>query len=128
LMIMGWAYEQKGMLQEALAALRKTFDSTLKTASIAHVFARLGNRPAAEKILEEMLASTSSKYASPYDIAVIYAGLADQNRAFEWLNKAFEEHSAFMVYMSSDPRLQPLRREPSFQDLLRRMGLRHRQA
>jgi serine/threonine protein kinase/Flp pilus assembly protein TadD len=128
LMIMGWAYEQKGMLQEALAALRKTFDSTLKTASIAHVFARLGNRPAAEKILEEMLTSTSSKYASPYDIAVIYAGLADQNRAFEWLNKAFEEHSAFMVYMSSDPRLQPLRREPPFLDLLHRMGLRNRQA
>jgi Flp pilus assembly protein TadD len=49
LMIMGWAYEQKGMFQEALAASRKTFDSTLKTSSIAHVFARLGNRPVAEK-------------------------------------------------------------------------------
>jgi TolB-like protein/tRNA A-37 threonylcarbamoyl transferase component Bud32/Flp pilus assembly protein TadD len=128
LMIMGWAYEQKGMLQEALAALRKAFDSTLKTASIAHVFGRLGNRPAAEKILEETLTSAKTKYASPYDIAVIYAGLADKDRAFEWLNKAFEEHSAFMVYMSSDPRLQPLRREVPFQDLLHRMGLRNRQA
>jgi tetratricopeptide (TPR) repeat protein len=100
LMVMGWAYEQKGMLEEALTALRKTFDSTLKTASIAYVFARLGNRPAAEKIPEEMLASARTKYASPYDIAVIYAGLADQERAFEWLNKALDEHSAFMVYMS----------------------------
>lgn len=95
--------------------------------SIAHVFARLGNRPA-EKILEEMLASAKTKYVSPYSIAVIYSGLADQARAFEWLNKAFDEHSGFMVYMSSDPRLQPLRREPSFQDLLQRMGLRSRQA
>jgi TolB-like protein/tRNA A-37 threonylcarbamoyl transferase component Bud32 len=126
LMIMGWAYEQKGMLQEALAALRKAFDSTLKTASIAHVFGRLGNRPAAKKILEDTLASAKTKYASPYDIAVIYAGLEDPDRAFEWLNIAFEEHSAFMVYMSSDPRLQPLRREPPFQDLLLRMGLRNR--
>jgi predicted N-acyltransferase len=100
----------------------------LKTASIAHVFGRLGNRPAAEKILEETLTSAKTKYASPYDIAVIYAGLADKDRAFEWLNKAFEEHSAFMVYMSSDPRLQPLRREVPFQDLLHRMGLRNRQA
>ena len=128
LMIMGWAYEQKGMLQEALAALRKAFDSTLKTASIAHVFTRLGNRPATEKILEEMLASARTKYVSPYDIAVIHAGLGDQDQAFEWLNKAFEEHSAFMVYMSSDPRLLPLRLEPPFQDLLRRMGLRTLQA
>jgi len=128
LMIMGWAYEQKGMLQEALAALRKAFDSTLKTASIAHVFARLDNRAAAEKILEEMLASAKNKYVSPYDIAIVHAGLGDQGQAFEWLNKAFEEHSAFMVYMSSDPRLQPLRRKPPFQDLLHRMGLRNRQA
>ena len=124
LLVMGWAYEQKGMLQEAMAALLKTGDRS----SIAHVFARLGNRPAAEKILEEMLASAKTKYVSPYSIAVIYSGLADQDRAFEWLNKAFDEHSGFMVYMSSDPRLQPLRREPSFQDLLRRMGLRNRRA
>jgi hypothetical protein len=116
------------MFQEAQAALRKTFDCSLKTASIAHVFVRLGNRPAAEKILEEMLASAKTKYVSPYDIAVIHAGLGERDRAFEWLNKAFEEHSAFMVYLSSDPRLQPLRGEPHFQDLLRRMGLRNRQA
>jgi TolB-like protein/tRNA A-37 threonylcarbamoyl transferase component Bud32/Flp pilus assembly protein TadD len=69
LMIMGWAYEQKGMFQEALAALRQTFDTTLKKASMAHVFARLGNLPAAEKILEEMLASAKTKYVSAYDIA-----------------------------------------------------------
>jgi TolB-like protein/Flp pilus assembly protein TadD len=125
-MVMGWAYEQKGMFQEALASLRKTFNCTLKTASIAHVFARMGNRPAAEKILEEMLASAKTKYVSPYDIAVIHAGLGEQDRAFEWLHNAFE-HSALMVYMSSDPRLQPLRREAAFQDLLRRMGLRSRQ-
>jgi serine/threonine-protein kinase len=128
LMVMGWAYEQKGMYQEALAALRKTFDSTLKTASIAHVFARLGNRPAAEKILEEMKASAKTKYASPYDIAVIHAGLGDQDQAFEWLNKAYAEHSAFMVYLSSDPRLQSLRSQTAFQDLIRRMGLRTHQA
>lgn len=124
LMVLGWAYEQKGMLPEALAALRKTFNCTLKTGSIAHVFARQGNRAAATKILDEMLASKATKYASPYDIAVVHAGLGDQERAFEWLNNAFQEHSAFMVYMSSDPRLAPLRRQAPFQDLLRRMGLR----
>ena len=127
LMIMGWAYEQKGMFQEALAALRQTFDTTLKKASMAHVFARLGNLPAAEKILEEMM-SAKDKYVSPYDIAVVHAGLGDHDRCFEWLNKAFQEHSAFMVYLSSDPRLLSLRRETAFQDLLRRMGLRSQRA
>ena len=128
LMVMGWAYEQKGRLEEALAALRKAFDSSLKTASIAHVFARLGNRAAAQEILGDMLASAKTKYVSPYDVAVIHAGLGDRARVFEWLNKAFIEHSAFMVYLSSDPRFQPLRREPAFQDLLHRMGLRNRRS
>jgi eukaryotic-like serine/threonine-protein kinase len=123
-MVMGWAYEQKGKLAEALSALQKTFNSTLKTSSIAHVFALMGNRPAAEKILADTLAASKAKYASPYDIAVIHAGLGRQAQAFEWLNTALDEHSALMVYMSSDPRLQPLRSEPAFRDLLRRMGLR----
>ncbi|HUS08129.1 MAG TPA: protein kinase [Bryobacteraceae bacterium] len=127
-MVMGWAYEQKGMFQEALSALRKSFDCTLKTASIAHVFASLGNREAAEKIREELLAASKTKYVSPYDIAVVYAGLGDKTQTFEWLNKAYEEHSALMVYMNSDPRLQPLRGEPPFKDLLRRMGLPNRRA
>jgi tetratricopeptide (TPR) repeat protein len=126
--VMGWAYEQKGMLQEALSSFRKTFDSGLKTASIAHVFARMGNRPAAEKILEEMLASSKTKYISPYEIAVIHAGLGDKERVFEWLDKGFVDHSSMMVYLMSDPRFQSLQREPAFQDLLRRMGLRSRRA
>ena len=121
--VMGWAYEQKGMLHEALSSFRNTFESGLKTASIAHVFARMGNRPAAEKILEEMLAASKTKYISPYEIAVVHAGLGEKEPVFEWLTKGFNEHSSMMVYMKSDPRLQSLRREPAFQDLLRRMGL-----
>jgi TolB-like protein/Tfp pilus assembly protein PilF len=129
LVIMGWAYEQKQMFQESLAALRKTvINSALKTSSIAHVFARSGNRAEAEKILEDMLARAKTTYVSPYDVAVTYAGLNDKEHAFEWLNKAFDEHSAFMVYMSSDPRLRELRPDPPFQDLLQRMGLRKQPA
>ena len=92
------------------------------------MFAGSGNRTAAGKILEELLEGSKTKYVSPYDIAVTYAGLDDKERVFEWLNKAYEEHSAFMVYMNSDPRLKPLRPEPRFRDLLHRMGLRDQKA
>ena len=122
LMIMGWAYEQKGMFQEAFSALQKSFPGTLRAASVAHAFAASGNRPAAGKILDDLLAESKTKYISPYDIAVTYAGLDDKDRVFEWLQKAYTEHSAFMVYMKSDPRLKPLRTDPRFQDLLHRMG------
>ena len=128
LMIMGWAYEQKRMFPEALASLRNAFNSTLKTASIGHVFAASGNRAAAENALQELLAESKKKYVSAYDVAVMYAGLDDKQQAYEWLNKAYDEHSGFMVYMNADPRLMALRPEPQFKDLARRMGLRGRSA
>ena len=64
----------------------------------------------------------------PYDIAVIYAGLDDKERAFEWLNTAYEEHSGFLLFMNSDPRLGRCGPDPRFQDLLRRMRFPNRQA
>lgn len=129
LSVMGWAYEAKGMFQEALSAAQKSrFNIPMKTASIAHMFARSGNPGAAQKILEDLLATTKTKYVSAYDIAVVYAGLDNQGQAFDWLNKGYQEHSGFMVYMNSDPRLQPLRGDPRFQDLLHRMGFPNRQA
>jgi TolB-like protein/Flp pilus assembly protein TadD len=121
LLTLGWIYEQKGMFQEALSAIRRSRDITIKTASIAHAFARSGNRPTAEKILSDLLAESKTKYISPYDIAVVYSGLDDKARAFESLNSACEEHSGYLLFMNSDPRFRPLRPDPRFQDLLRRM-------
>ena len=125
LLTMGWAYEQKGRFQEALAALRKApGESNLKTASIAHAFARSGNRSAAQTVLDDLLAASKKSYVSAYDIAVIYAGLDNKELTLEWLNKAYEEHSGFLVFLQQDPRFAALRHDVSFQDLLRRMGFR----
>jgi TolB-like protein/Flp pilus assembly protein TadD len=118
----GWAYEQKGMYQEALSSLRKSFNCNLKTASIAHVFGRSGNRSGAKTIVEELLAQAKTKYVSPYDIAVVYAGLDDKGAAFEWLSRAYEERAGFLVFVKQDPRFKTLRQEPQFGDLVRRLG------
>jgi TolB-like protein len=128
LLTMGWIYEHKGMYQESLSALRKTFDSTLKKASLAHAFARSGNRRMAEMIVSDLLADSAKNYISPYDLAVGYAGLGDQDQTFQWLDKACQEHSGFLLFVGSDPRLQLLRPDPRFRRLLRRMGLPDRQA
>lgn len=121
MMTLGWIYEQKGMFQEALSAFRKSWDITIQRASIAHAFARSGNRPPAEKILRDLLAESKQKYIPPYQIAVIYAGLDDKEQAIEWLNRAYEEHTGFLIFVNSDPRFRPLRSDARFQDLLRRM-------
>jgi adenylate cyclase len=103
--------------------LQKTGAGTMRTASLAHVFALSGNQPAAAKLLEELLDQSKGKYVSAYDIASIYTGLGDGPRALEWLDKAYQEHSGFMPYVSLDPRFKPLHRDERFQALLHRMGL-----
>ena len=121
LLNIGWIYEQRGQFQEAISALRGAWDVPLRTASLGHAFARSGNHRTAEKILSDLLAESEKKYISPYDIAVIYSGLDDRERTFEWLSRAYEEHSGFLLFINSDPRFKPLRNEPRFKDLLRRM-------
>lgn len=120
-MTLGWIYEQKGMFAESISALRKAWNITIRKASIAHAFARSGNRPPAETLLAELLEESKSKYTSPYDIAVVYTGLGDREQAFSWLNRACEEHAGFLLFVKSDPRFKPLRSDPRFRSLLRRM-------
>jgi non-specific serine/threonine protein kinase len=124
-LVLGWTYEQKGMFQEALSALQKSFPNP---PSVAHVLARSGNVEAAGEILQQQMEDAKKKYVSPYDFAVIYAGLNDNDRAMEWLNKAFEEHAGFLVYVYLDPRLKTLRSDARFQQLLRRMGFVNQRA
>jgi hypothetical protein len=57
------------------------------------------------------------------EIARIYAGLDEKDQAFEWLEKAYEEHSFVMAYLKADPKWENLRGDPRYADLLRRMGL-----
>jgi len=124
LVVMGWGYEQLGRYPEALSAFKTGKGlSELRTAALAHVFARSGNRPAAEQLLSDLLEKSRSKYVSAYDIAVVHEGLGDVDRAFEGLNKACDEESGFMPYLNVDPRLRPLHGDRRYKDLLGRMGL-----
>ena len=120
----GLAYVQKGMYQEALAALKKTLDVPGNTESdIAHVYAVSGNKREAERILNELLQKSAHTYVSPYDIAIVYAGLGKREKALEWLNRAYEDHSYFMSWLKIDPRLRELRSDPHFETLVRQVGL-----
>jgi tetratricopeptide (TPR) repeat protein len=121
-LVMGWTYEQKGMFQEGISALQKAFPSTPRTASVAHALARSGKRDAAQDLLAQLQEDAKKKYVSAYDFGVIYTGLGDTGRALEWFEKAYAEHSGFLVYAYLDPRLKPLRSEVRFQNILRQMG------
>jgi len=122
--IMRGAYEQKGMNAEALAAFQqeRTFggESTAMRARLAHVSAASGRSEEARRVLNELIANRRRQFVSAYDIAVIYTHLGDDDRAFEWLNRAEQERALGFIFSQVDPELDPLRPDPRFTDLLRR--------
>ena len=63
------------------------------------------------------------KYVSPYDLAVLYTGLGEKDRAIEQLNKAYDDRAGWIINLKVEPLFDPLRSDPRFADLLRRMKL-----
>jgi len=122
----GWSYMLRGRHEEAIAEFQKAVvgwqNTAFPTAALGHAYAVAGQEAAAREVLEKLLERAKTEYVSPYEIAVIYAGLGEKDRAFEWLEKAYEERASLLVYFRMDPRIWSLRSDPRFQDLLRRMN------
>ena len=79
-------------------------------------------------LLGKLSEAAKKGYVSAYEFAAIHMGLGDQARALEWLQRAYDEHSGFMVYVHLDPRFKPLRTEARFRDLSDRVGFRNQNA
>ncbi len=123
------AYEQKGMFEEAMAGFQRAIattkgaDNILVMASLGHVYAVSGRKTEARKILAELQRLSEHSYVPAHDVALVYVGLGEKDKAFEWLDKAYEEHSFNLTHLKVEPRFDPLRSDPRFADLLRRIGL-----
>ena len=87
-----------------------------------HLAAVSGRRAEAQKVHDQLTELSKQKYVPALDM-VIYAGLGEKDKAFEWLGKAFEEHALRLAYVKVEPAYDPLRSDPRFADLLRRMNL-----
>jgi len=102
--------------------------SPLIRAALAHTYAISGRTNQANKVLNDLIALAKHKYVAPHFFAGIHIGLGDNERALEYLEKSFEEHSHWLIYLHIDPSMDALRGSPRFQDLLRRVGLPERAA
>jgi serine/threonine protein kinase/Tfp pilus assembly protein PilF len=125
---MGLAYEQKGMLPEAIAEMEKAdqlekHGSTNTIASLGHTYAIAGEKLKARQILSELETRSKHEPISGYQFALIATGLDEKDRAFVALESAFREKSTLLTYLKMDPRFDPIRSDPRYGDLLRRMGL-----
>ena len=120
-------YEGSGRPAQAISEYQRGVElseaDTDPIAGVAHASAVAGKRIKAAKILRELQIQSKTQYVSPYMIAVIYAGLGKKNTAFEFLEKAYKEKSPDLAYfLRADLRIDSLRSDPRFQDLLHRLN------
>jgi Flp pilus assembly protein TadD len=124
---LGLAYEQAGEFEKAIREFREAqklaVDSPALLAALGHAYASAGNVNEARKILAELSAQSKVRRVSSYDLAVLHTGLGEKEKAFEWLEKAFQERNEYISLVGLEPRFAPLRSDSRFADLLRRIGL-----
>jgi hypothetical protein len=89
---------------------------------LGHALGVSGARAEGWKVLEEMQSLSQRRYVPPEYIAVVYEGLGERDRALQWFEKAYAEHS-MNAWLLPDPRLDSIRSEPRFKDIMRQMGL-----
>ena len=118
---LGLSYEQKKMYAEATAELGKAREllkgNMILEGDLGHLYAVSGKTDQAREVVDELQNSSKPQYDWPYSIALIYAGLGEKDRAIEWLQKAYEERSDWIIYLGVEPRLESLRSDPRFQRL-----------
>jgi tetratricopeptide (TPR) repeat protein len=97
--------------------------SPLMRAALAHTYGMAGRTAEARQILDDLKKLAKQKYVSPYFFAGIHIGLGEDDRALEYLEKAYEDHSHWLIYLHIDPSMDTLRYNARFKDLLKRIGL-----
>ena len=117
-LVLGWAYAQKGDLGLAIPELRQAVElshgTPLMVSSLASVYARSGNKVDAQKLLAGLVSQSQKNYVSPYYFAVVYVGLGEDEKAIDWLEKAYSDRSNGLVFLKVDPALDHLRSNPRF--------------
>ncbi len=125
--LLGEAHVSKGLYREGLLALEKfsalSRTSAISRALVGYSHARLGERSAALRIIEELTSASKHSFIPAFLYALVYAGLEDKDQAFGWLEKAYEERFNRLAYLKQDALWDPLRSDPRFIDMLRRLGI-----
>jgi serine/threonine protein kinase/Tfp pilus assembly protein PilF len=125
---LGLTYAEKGLYNEALAEFQKGIELSGGHDSpflgwLGRVYCWTGKKKQAEIVLESEIERSKKMYISPFGIAVIYLGLGQNEQAFEWLEKAYEEKDHWMAALKVYSMFDSVRSDPRFTSLLKKMGL-----
>jgi len=124
---LGQAYAEKQMYNEAVEEFNKVLNlpdgRAMGLMGLGYAFAVAGRRQEAQKTLNELQELSKQRYVSPGQIGIIYIALGDKDKAFEWLEEANRGYDLNIMRMKVERRFDPIRSDPRFEDLVRRIGL-----
>ena len=123
---LGRAYEQKKLYDLAISELQQAVtlsggDASYK-GSLGHAYALSGKPDQARQVLQDLERRTGEAYVPSYAIALVYAGLGDNDHAITWLQKAYEDRSTSIAFLKLDPELTSLHSDPRFEQLSQRVN------
>jgi TolB-like protein/Tfp pilus assembly protein PilF len=124
--MLGLTYAHLSMHERAITAAQRAVDlaqgAPFFVGFLGDVYAALGCRDEAQKILEQLHELAKQRYVAPYSVGVLCASLGKGEEALDWLETAYRRHDPLMVCLKTDPRVDGLRSDPRFRDLMRRMN------
>jgi serine/threonine protein kinase/Tfp pilus assembly protein PilF len=123
----GMAYTKKSMFDEAISEFQSAIAlfgrSSLMQGALGYAYAASGKQEEAQKLLNELKQISEPTCVPWFHIAAIYVELGENDRAFEWLMRAYKEHDPWLVFLKVDPIWQDLHSDRRYIALLKKMGL-----
>ena len=125
--LLGWVYEAMGKYEDAVQSYLRAIElgggSKDPEADLASCYALMGRREEARKILDHLTEYSKGHFISSVDMAFVFAALGEKDQVFAWLDKAFRERDPYLLDLRNYLRFAPLRSDPRFTALLRKIGL-----
>jgi TolB-like protein/Tfp pilus assembly protein PilF len=125
--LLGSCYFHMGKHDDAIRAMETQVQilgrSSFAVGNLGWVFASTGRTADALKLLEELQERAQTQYVPSWSFAVVYSGLGEMDKAFDWYEKAVDEREPLMLHFHVHPNYDPLRSHPRYKALLRKMNL-----
>lgn len=124
---LGWAHLRNGTYEQAIEEFQKAMALSESdpdfTMDLGYAYAVAGKRDEAQRILAELKRKHERGLAPSSALAIVFGALDEKDEALAWLERAYEEHEPQLTYLKVGPRFDPLRQDPRFKEVLRRIGL-----